>query len=425
MSDTTSDASGATAPRVVLGVAGGIAAYKACEVVRRLREAGCDVTVVPTANALKFVGAAAWEALSGKRVNTDVWSDITEVPHVRLGQTADLVAVVPATADLLSRAATGRADDLLTNVLLTAHGPVAMFPAMHTEMWQHPATVENVATLRRRGVVVKDPAAGRLTGADTGPGRLPEPAEIAAICLQLLAGGHEATARIAAQDLAGRRVVVSAGGTHEALDPVRFLGNSSSGLMGVAIAREASLRGAEVELVAANMQAEPPSGVTVTRVVSTEDLHAAMQRAAADADAVVMAAAPADFTPASVSEGKIKKDGDGAPELHLVQTTDVLRSLVTTRTEDATRKGQVIVGFAAETAPEAEELLELGRHKLARKGCDLLVLNDVSGGKVFGLPSTRVVVIDSAGAVAQAEGTKAEAAAVIVEAIRRSLAARD
>ncbi len=409
----------ATGRRVVLGVAGGIAAYKACEVVRRLREAGCEVTVVPTANALNFVGRTTWEALSGRPVSTDVWSEITEVPHVRLGQQADLVLVAPATADLLARAATGRADDLLTNVLLTAHCPVAMFPAMHTEMWRHPATASNVATLRERGVVVKDPASGRLTGADSGPGRLPEPAEITAIALQLLDAGPEAARRAASQDLAGRHVVVSAGGTHEALDPVRFLGNSSSGLMGVAIAREAALRGARVSLVAARMTAELPSGVEVHRVVSTADLAEAMQRLARSADVVVMAAAPADFTPDRASQTKIKKGGDGGLTLHLVQTTDVLATLSRERSAD-----QVIVGFAAETAPDPRQLLELGQAKLARKGCDLLVLNDVSAGKVFGQQSTRVTIIGPVCVVDEVNGTKSQAAASIIDAAANRLAAR-
>ena len=407
----------ATGRRVVLGVAGGIAAYKACEVLRRLRDAGCEVTVVPTANALNFVGRTTWEALSGRPVSTDVWSDITEVPHVRLGQQADLVAVVPATADLLARAATGRADDLLTNVLLTAHCPVAFFPAMHTEMWQHPATVANVATLRQRGCVVKDPASGRLTGADSGPGRLPEPDEITQIALQLLAAGPQAAARAAQQDLAGRHVVVSAGGTHEALDPVRFLGNSSSGLMGAAIAREAALRGARVTLVAAAMTAQPPSGVELVRVVSTADLAREMERLAPQADMVVMAAAPADFTPEQASDSKIKKDGDGGLTLHLVQTTDVLVALSAGR-----RDGQVIVGFAAETAPDREQLVALGTAKLARKGCDLLVLNDVSAGKVFGRPTTQITLIDRAGIVGEVTGTKSQAAASILDAAAERLA---
>lgn len=400
----------ATGARVVLGVAGGIAAYKACEVLRRLRDAGCDVTVVPTANALNFVGRTTWEALSGKAVATDVWSNITDVPHVRIGQTAELVLVAPATADLLSRAATGRADDLLTNVLLTAHSPVVMFPAMHTEMWQHPATVANVATLRSRGVVVKDPASGRLTGADTGPGRLPDPDEIVAIALSVLEGGREAAARFAGQDLAGRHVVVSAGGTHEAIDPVRFIGNSSSGLMGVALAREAALRGAEVTLVAAHVQASLPSGVQVERVGSTGELDQTVRRVAPGADIVIMAAAPADFT-AEAADHKIKKSGDGGLDLHLVQTPDVLAGLAKEKP-----LGQVLVGFAAETVASHDELLAVGTAKLARKGCDLLVLNDVSGGKVFGKPTTSMSVIDHKGVVAQVSGSKSAAATAIIDA---------
>src|SRR3954453_10655087 len=234
-------------PKVVLGVSGGVAAYKACELLRRVTESGHDVTVVPTAAALRFVGAPTWSALSGKPVSTEVWDDVHEVPHVRIGQTADLVVVAPATADLLARAAHGRADDLLTNVLLTARCPVVFAPAMHTEMWEHPATQANVAPLRERGCVVLDPAVGRLTGADSGPGRLPEPDEIYAACLDVLARG------ISGPDLTGRTVGVSAGGTREPLDPVRYLGNRSSGRQGIALARAAAARGAEVTLVAANV----------------------------------------------------------------------------------------------------------------------------------------------------------------------------
>uniref|UniRef100_UPI0016010C64 bifunctional phosphopantothenoylcysteine decarboxylase/phosphopantothenate--cysteine ligase CoaBC n=1 Tax=Nocardioides pelophilus TaxID=2172019 RepID=UPI0016010C64 len=261
-------------PRVVLGVSGGIAAYKACELLRRFTESGHDVTVVPTAAALEFVGAPTWAALSGKAVATDVWTDVHQVPHVRIGQEADLVVVAPATADLLAKAAHGLADDLLTNTLLTARCPVVMAPAMHTEMWEHAATAANVATLRSRGVLVVEPAEGRLTGADTGKGRLPEPEEIFELCRDVLeristgsttatAGGH--------LDLAGRRVVVSAGGTREKLDPVRFLGNRSSGRQGFALARAAAARGAEVTVVAANVTLPDPAGVKVVRVESTAE----------------------------------------------------------------------------------------------------------------------------------------------------------
>ena len=313
--------------RVILGVAGGIAAYKACELLRRLQAEGHDVTVIPTAAALEFVGAATWAALSGKPVHTSVFDDVHQVPHVRLGQQADLVLVAPATADLLARAAGGRADDLLTSTLLTAHCPVVFAPAMHTEMWLHAATQANVDTLRSRGCMVIDPDSGRLTGPDSGPGRLPDPAELAAVATAVLTD-PSIVQRAAARDLAGLRVVVSAGGTREHLDPVRFLGNRSSGLMGWALARAAVLRGAEVDLVAANVTLPAPPGTTVHPVVSTADLARTVGERAAAADLVVMAAAPADFTPTNRSDTKIKKDGDGGLHVDLVQTTDVLATLV-------------------------------------------------------------------------------------------------
>ena len=397
--------------RIVLGVAGGIAAYKACEVLRRLSESGHEVTVVPTPNALEFVGATTWAALSGRAVATSVFENITEVPHVRIGQQADLVVVAPATADLLARAATGRADDLLTNVLLTATCPVLMVPAMHTEMWLHPATQANVATLRERGVLVMDPASGRLTGADTGPGRLPEPVDIVAVATSVL--GDERTAdAVRARDLSGRHVVVSAGGTHEALDPVRFLGNASSGLQGIALARAASLRGARVTLVAANVSLPLPSGCTVRTVRSTAELAEAMLELQADADAIVMAAAPADFTPEAPADGKIKKDGDGGLTVSFKQTTDVLKTLSHARPRE-----QVIVGFAAETAADEASLMQLGRAKLERKGCDLLVLNNVSGGAVFGEPDNTVTIIDATGVVEAAAGSKSAIAHRIWDAV--------
>jgi phosphopantothenoylcysteine decarboxylase / phosphopantothenate---cysteine ligase len=371
-------------PRVVLGVSGGIAAYKAAELLRRFTESGHDVTVVPTASALHFVGEATWAALSGQPVHSEVWESVHEVPHVRIGQSADLVVVAPATADLMARAAQGRADDLLTNVLLTARCPVVFAPAMHTEMWEHAATQANVATLRQRGVLVIEPAVGRLTGVDTGKGRLPEPDEIFAICQDVLARG------LGDADLAGRTVVVSAGGTREPLDPVRFLGNRSSGRQGLALARAAVARGAEVTLIAANVSLPDPAGVKVIRVETTEELRDAVVSAAGSADAVVMAAAPADFRPVSATETKIKKNADGsAPALELVQTTDILAEL----SHDRARPGQVVVGFAAETGDETGSVLELGRAKLARKGCDLLVVNDVRGGAVFGAEENQAVIL--------------------------------
>lgn len=354
-----------TRPRVVLGVAGGIAAYKAVELLRRLTESGHDVTVVPTAAALQFVGAPTWSALSGKPVAQDVWQDVHEVPHVRLGQHADLVVVAPATADLLARAAHGLADDLLTNVLLTARCPVVLAPAMHTEMWEHAATQANVATLRGRGVRVVEPAVGRLTGADSGRGRLPEPADLLEVCRRLLAPRP--------QDLAGRRVVVSAGGTREHLDPVRFLGNRSSGKQGYAVARAAAERGAQVLLVSALPETSSladPAGVAVQRVTTALELREAVLAASEQADVVVMAAAVADYRPRERLSTKRKKTETLTVEL--VQNPDVLAELGSRR-----RPGQVLVGFAAETGDAEGDVLAHGRAKLARKGCDLLVVNEV------------------------------------------------
>jgi phosphopantothenoylcysteine decarboxylase/phosphopantothenate--cysteine ligase len=348
-------------PRVVLGVAGGIAAYKAVELLRRLTESGHDVTVVPTRAALQFVGAATWSALSGKPVHDDVWADVHEVPHVRLGQSADLVVVAPATADLLARAAHGLADDLLTNVLLTARCPVVLAPAMHTEMWEHDATRANVATLRSRGVQVVEPAEGRLTGTDTGKGRLPEPAELVDVCLRALAGRP--------QDLVGHRVVISAGGTREHLDPVRFLGNRSSGKQGYALARTAAARGAEVVLVS-SASLPDPAGVTVRRVTSAFELRDAVLAEGKAADVVVMAAAVADYRPVERLATKRKKSE--AMTVELVENPDVLVELVAQR-----RPEQVLVGFAAETGDAEGDVLAHGRSKLARKGCDLLVVNEV------------------------------------------------
>src|SRR3954464_15721846 len=400
--------------RVVLGVSGGIAAYKACSLLRLFTEHGHDVTVVPTAAALQFVGAPTWSALSGKPVSTEVWTDVHQVPHVRIGQTADLVVVAPATADLIAKAAHGLADDLLTNTLLTARCPVVFAPAMHTEMWEHAATQANVATLRDRGAIVIEPAEGRLTGVDTGKGRLPEPDEIFELCCDVLArgnGGH--------LDLAGRHVVVSAGGTREPLDPGRFLGNRSSGRQGVALARTAAARGAEVTLVAANVDLPDPAGAKVVRVETTAELRDAVLSAAASADAVVMAAAPADFRPTTRSASKIKKAEDGtAPPIELTQNPDILAELSTSRGRPST----VVVGFAAETGDATGSVLELARAKLARKGCDLLVVNDVTGGAVFGSPENEAVVLGADGAVVEVpRGSKAALAHVIWDEVAARL----
>lgn len=385
---------------VVLGVAGGIAAYKAALLLRLLTEAGHDVTVVPTASALRFVGEPTWAALSGRPVSSEVWTDVHGVPHVRIGQSADLVVVAPATADLLAKAAAGLADDLLTNTLLTARCPVVMAPAMHTEMWEHPATQANVETLTQRGVHVVPPASGRLTGADTGPGRLPDPEDLFAVCERELARGAASTETGEPgpghrPDLAGLAVVVTAGGTREPLDPVRFLGNRSSGKQGVALAAAAAARGAAVTLVLAHGEVPPPSGVDVVHVSTALELEEATRAAVLEADVVVMAAAVADFRPAHYTHAKIKKshdpgDPEAAPTIELVRNPDILAGLVAAR--GAARR-PLIVGFAAETGDGAGTVLDHGRAKLARKGCDLLVVNEVGVDKTFGRDDNTVHIL--------------------------------
>lgn len=393
--------------RVVLGVSGGIAAYKAASLLRLLTESGHDVTVVPTRAALQFVGAPTWSALSGHPGHTEVWDDVHEVPHVRLGQNADLVVVVPATADLLARAAHGLADDLLTSTLLTARCPVVLAPAMHTEMWEHPATRANTATLRQRGVLVVEPASGRLTGADSGAGRLPEPEALFALCRQVLTRGTPTP------DLAGRRVVISAGGTREPLDPVRFLGNRSSGKQGHALALAAAARGAEVVLVSTSDLPEP-AGATILRVETAEQLRSAMLERSVGADAVVMAAAVADYRPAHAASHKLKKSDDGSvPTIELVRNPDILVELV-----DARAEGQVVVGFAAETGDDTGDVLTHGRAKLARKGCDLLVVNEVGSGKAFGTDTNAAVLLGQDGReLAVPSGPKEDLAHAVLDAI--------
>jgi phosphopantothenoylcysteine decarboxylase/phosphopantothenate--cysteine ligase len=401
-------------PRIVLGVAGGIAAYKAVEVLRGLTESGHDVTVVPTAAALEFVGAPTWAALSGKAVSTSVWDSVEQVPHVKLGQSADLVLVAPATADLIARATHGIADDLLTNILLTARCPIVMAPAMHTEMWQHPATQRNVAELRARGVIVLEPASGRLTGADTGPGRLPDPSAI-------VAAAQDALRRAPAQDLAGIRILITAGGTREAIDPVRFIGNHSSGKQGFELARTAVARGATVTLVVAHVDAEPPAGVALSRVSSGEQMHHEVTRLLPDCDVVVMAAAVADFRADDIAGAKIKK-GEQAQGVNvsLVPTTDILASIVRERVG----ADPFIVGFAAETGDESSSVIEHGRAKLARKGCDLLVVNDVSAGKAFGADDNEIVILGQGGELAVAKASKAAISDAIWDAISAALPSR-
>jgi phosphopantothenoylcysteine decarboxylase/phosphopantothenate--cysteine ligase len=402
-----------TAPRqIVLGVAGGIAAYKAADLLRKLVEAGHDVTVVPTQAGLKFVGEATWAALSHNRVATDVWTDAHEVPHVLLGRNADLVLVAPATADLLAKAAQGLADDLLTNTLLTARCPVLVAPAMHTEMWEHPATIDNVATLRRRGVTVLEPAVGRLTGSDTGKGRLAEPIEIARLA-ELLLVRRDALPN----DLAGRHVVITAGGTREPLDPVRFLGNRSSGRQGFDLASVAAARGALVTLIAANVEAPDPAGSEVVRVGSAEQLREAAHAAAKDADVIVMAAAVADFRPAALADHKIKKSDVDPEPVGLVRNPDVLAELVAARAAGRLNT-PVIVGFAAETGDANGDVLTHGRAKLARKGCDLLVVNAVGEGKAFGQPDNAGIILAADGSEVDVPlGPKTVLAAALLDAV--------
>lgn len=383
--------------RIVLGVGGGIAAYKAALLLRLFSEDGHEVTVVPTEAALRFVGAPTWEALSGRPVQTDVWSNITDVPHVRIGQEADLVVIAPTTADLLAKAAHGLAGDLLTNVLLTARCPVVLAPAMHTEMWEHAATRANVATLRDRGVTVIEPDAGRLTGSDTGPGRLPEPEAIHAAAMDVVGGAG--TRAGPTGDLTGKRVLVSTGGTREPLDPVRYLGNRSSGKQGLAVAEAAAARGASVTLVAANLELPVAPGIEIVPVGSALELRTEITSRAVSHDVVVMVAAVADFRPADYAGTKIKKthdpaDPDAAPTITLVRNPDILAGLVADRGDSTT---PLVVGFAAETGDTSGSVLDHGRDKLVRKGCDVLVVNEVGEGKTFGADDTTVHVLTRGG----------------------------
>ncbi|MBS9532193.1 bifunctional phosphopantothenoylcysteine decarboxylase/phosphopantothenate--cysteine ligase CoaBC [Mycobacterium sp. M1] len=414
--------------RVVVGVSGGIAAYKACTVVRQLAEAGHEVRVIPTESALRFVGAATFEALSGHPVQTGVFDNVSEVPHVAIGQQADLVVVAPATADLLARAVAGRADDLLTATLLTARCPVLFAPAMHTEMWQHPATVANVATLRQRGAVVLEPASGRLTGTDSGAGRLPEAEEINTFASLLLERSDALP-----HDLAGRRVLVTAGGTREPIDPVRFIGNRSSGKQGYAVARVAAQRGAEVTLIAAHTAGLiDPAGVEMVHVSSAQQLRDAVSKHAPEAHVLVMAAAVADFRPAQMAQAKIKKDtpdnpdSTAAPTIELVRNDDVLAGAVRARADGQLPNMAAIVGFAAETGDEHGDVLFHARAKLRRKACDLLVVNAVGDGRAFEVDHNDGWLLAADGTESALEpGSKTLMASRIVDAIAEFLHGHD
>ena len=364
-----------TPRNVVVGVAGGIAAYKACHLIREFTEGGDNVRVVPTPAALNFVGAATFEALSGNPVDTGVFSRVDEVQHVRVGKDADLIVIAPATADTIARIAAGRADDLLTATALVATCPVVLAPAMHTEMWENPATQDNVETLRRRGIVVLEPAHGRLTGTDTGPGRMLEAAQIAEMARTVLETGPFGLS------LQGKKVVISAGGTQENIDPVRYIGNRSSGRQGFALADIAAHRGADVTVVAGDTDAlDTPPGAEIVRVRSTRDMKKAVDRAAENADFVIMAAAVSDYRPENEADSKLKKgeSDDALSTLRMVENPDILKGLVDKR--NAGETSATIVGFAAET----DKPLEYGKAKLERKGADMLMVNSVAGGSVFG-----------------------------------------
>lgn len=400
---------------IVVGITGGIAAYKAVGVVRALVLAGHDVHVLPTEGALRFVGKPTLEAISRNPVHTELYEGVAEVRHVAIGQAADLIVIAPATANTIAKMAVGLADDLLGNSLLASEAPIVIAPAMHTEMWRHPATQANIATLEARGVTVVGPAVGQLTGADSGPGRMEEPEAIVAAALAV------AASRSAAQpgDLAGRRIVVTAGGTREPLDPVRFLGNRSSGKQGVAIAEAARARGAEVALIAANLEVADPHGCEVHAVSSALELQAAVTEAARGADAVIMAAAVADYRPANVSEQKIKKDAsnDGLT-IELVRNPDILAGL-----GHAPHDGTLLVGFAAETEPDDERLLELGRAKRRAKGADVLVVNRVGWTEGFASDDNSVVILGSDDEiVTRLHGTKLSVAGAILDVVASKFA---
>ncbi|MGW9628425.1 bifunctional phosphopantothenoylcysteine decarboxylase/phosphopantothenate--cysteine ligase CoaBC [Microbacterium sp. NPDC055521] len=403
---------------IVVAVTGGIAAYKSVHLVRLLIKAGHEVTVVPTEDALRFVGLPTWEAISRRPVTTSVHEDVAQVRHVALGQAAELVIVAPATANTIAKMAAGLADDLLGTTLLATTAPVAIAPAMHTEMWRHPATQANIATLRDRGVAILGPGEGELTGGDSGPGRMLEPEQILAEALALLDGDQQE------RDLEGLRVAVSAGGTREPLDPVRFLGNRSSGRQGTALALAAADRGAEVLLIAAHVDgtvladAERHPLIRLEQVGTAAELGDAMRRASEEAAVIVMAAAVADYRPADVSDRKLTKESGPLESIELVQNEDIVAHLAARR-----HPGQVIVAFAAETPDDAVDLLERARRKRERKGVDLLVVNEVGWDRGFESGQNAVHVIGDGGAVvARASGTKRSVADDVWDVIADVLA---
>ena len=364
--------------KLLLGVSGGISAYKSCELLRRLQDEGFIVDVVPTSASLNFVGKATWEALSGRKVLTDLWSDVEKVPHILMAKDHDLIVIAPTTADLLAKLASGRADDLLTNIVLASTAPKILVPAMHTEMWLNPATVANVKTLQDRGFVVVAPDEGRMTGSDVGVGRYPEVSKIIEII--------NLTTHITA-DLAGKKILITAGGTREPIDPIRFIGNRSSGRQGFALAAAAASRGAQVHLVAANTDLPVIEGVTITSVETAEQMAAVLEYEFSECDALIMSAAVADAKVANYSEQKIKKE-----KLDVVsfsKNPDILKNL-----SEKKKPGQIIVGFAAETISGLAELQQRGEEKLVSKSLDLIYVNNVSDGAVFGSENTQGLIID-------------------------------
>lgn len=386
---------------VILGVGGGIAAYKSCELLRRLQDCGYVITVVPTPASLNFVGAATWEALSSRPVNTQVWESVHTVPHISLAERADFFLIAPATADLIARMAMGRADDLLTNLVLASDVPKMIVPAMHPSMWLDPATVANVNTLKQRGFTVMDPEVGRLTGKDSGPGRFPETAAI-------ISRFDEVTGQV--QDLKGVKVLVTAGGTREPIDPVRFIGNKSSGKQGIAIANAAKNRGAQVQLIAANCEVSSIDGIDVIHVETTLDMQTTVQANFESCDMLIMSAAVADARPAHFSDEKIKKSTLNTIEL--TQNPDLLAEL-------APRKGKrVVVGFAAETKDHLQE----ARRKLESKGLDVIYVNDVSGGAIFGQDTTMgTILLRNEADIAIKEVSKDALSNVLLDHAKRQL----
>lgn len=390
--------------QIVLGVTGGIAAYKATGIIRLFSDAGHSVKVIPTENALRFIGATTLEALSHNSVDPDLYADVADVKHVQLGQQANLIVVAPATANFIAKLASGIVDDLLGNTILASRAPVLLAPAMHTEMWLNPATVANIETLRNRGIHILEPASGRLTGEDSGIGRLPDPEQIVEAALAL----------VSTQDLAGKQILITAGGTREAIDPVRFIGNHSSGKQGIALAKAATGRGATVTLIGANVDAVTLPNLIFVSVETARELEAEVNARLTKSDALIQAAAVSDFRVASPSATKLKRSvlGDST-SIELIANPDILAGAVSRIRNEAINCRTV--GFAAETCDNDEELRDLAQTKLMSKGCDIIVANDVSEGRVFGAETNRVIIRSKNGYEGEATGNKLSVANAILD----------